>query len=136
MMSRKMLVAAAVAFALLTAGLTGVAAGELSGTWTKKSFAVKGGFKFVEEEGRTFLVLDEQFSTRRAPDLKLFLTNRPLSEATGRNAAKDAVLIAKLKKNKGAQRYPLPAGVSLADYSTLLLHCEQYSKLWAGSSLH
>ncbi|ANM31740.1 hypothetical protein ABI59_22555 [Acidobacteria bacterium Mor1] len=134
-MSRKMFVAAVTALCLLIGGLTGVAAGELAGTWTKKSFAVKGGFKFIEEGGKTFLVLDEKFSTRNAPDLKLFLTNRPLADATGRNAAKDAVLIAKLQKNKGAQRYPLPDGVSLSDYTTLLLHCEQYSKLWAGSSL-
>ena len=132
-MTRKLF--AAVLIALLLSTVATAVAADPTGTWTKKSFSVKGSYRFVEENGRTFLVLDEKFSTKKAPDLKLFLTNRPLAEANGRNAADGAVLIAKLKTNKGGQRYALPEGVDVSEFTTLLLHCERYSKLWAGASL-
>ena len=45
------------------------------------------------------------------------------------------MLIAPLKKAKGAQRYKLPADLDLDDYQTLVLHCEQYTKLWGVSAL-
>ena len=96
----------------------------MQGTWT-----------IVEEDGDRFLVLSSDFKTRSAPDLKLFLSKHTVSGATNRNATDRAVLIAPLAKNKGGQRYPIPRDVDLTEYSTLLLHCEKYSKLWAASEL-
>ena len=45
------------------------------------------------------------------------------------------VLIARLDSPRGGQRYPIPDGVDLDKLSTLLLHCEKYSKLWGGAAL-
>lgn len=104
------------------------------GSWTKKSFAIAGGWSIVEEGGRHYVVLDDAFKTKKAPDLKLFLSKQELGATNGKNATKDAVLIAKLDSERGGQRYALPA-VDLAEYRTLLIHCEKYLKLWGGAPL-
>ncbi|MEM6702261.1 MAG: DM13 domain-containing protein [Acidobacteriota bacterium] len=102
--------------------------------WTKKSFDVKGSWSIVEEGGKSWIVLDDSFATKKAPDLKLFLSKKSGAELNGKNAA-DGVLVAKLDSHKGGQRYAIPATVDLSQYSTLALHCEKYSKLWAVSQL-
>ena len=121
---------------LITLFSLGVSAQTLpSGEWTKKSFGVSGSWGVVQEDGQRFLVLDDRFKTKNAPDLKLFLSKQSLESTTGKNATSNAVLIAKLKSAKGAQRYAIPDSVDLGSFDTLLLHCEKYSKLWAGASL-
>lgn len=101
-----------------------------AGTWSKKTYSASGTWKIVKNGDDHFVVLDSKFKTKKAPDLKLFLTKSSASTLTGKNATKDSVRIAKLTSHKGAQRYKLPKGTSPADYKTLIIHCEQYSKLW------
>ncbi|MFK8017134.1 MAG: DM13 domain-containing protein, partial [Gammaproteobacteria bacterium] len=79
--------------------------------------------------------LDDKFKTRNAPDLKLFLSPRAAGDVTPDNAVEGSVLISKLRKAKGAQRYALPDDLDLAQFETLVLHCEQYTKLWGVSPL-
>lgn len=104
-------------------------------SWTKKSFTVKGAWSLIEEGGKTWIVLDEAFSTKKAPDLKLFLSPHAGAKLSGKNATDQAVLIAELKSHKGGQKYAIPSGVDLSKFTTLALHCEQYSKLWAVAPL-
>lgn len=106
-----------------------------SGTWAKKSYSSSGSWKIVKNGDDHFIVLDSKFKTKSAPDLKLFLSKSSASGLTGKNATKNAVRIAKLKSNKGEQRYKLPKGVTPADYKTVLIHCERYSKLWSTGTL-
>ena len=105
------------------------------GTWTKKSQKIAGAWSIVETDDGRFLELDDSFKTRRAPDLKLFLSPLEAGRVNAKNATSGSVLIAKLKKSKGAQRYELPADLKLDDYQTLVLHCEAYTKLWGVSAL-
>ena len=51
------------------------------------------------------------------------------------NAVDRSILISKLTKARGAQRYALPEDLDLSQYRTLVLHCEQYAKLWGVSPL-
>lgn len=104
-----------------------------SGTWTKKYQKIHGAWKIEKKGDAHYLVLDEKFKTRKAPDLKFVLSNHPLEDVNGKNAMQGALIIENLKSNKGAQRYRLPD--NFKDYSTLLLHCEQFSKLWGAASL-
>ncbi|MEM7762954.1 MAG: DM13 domain-containing protein [Pseudomonadota bacterium] len=104
-------------------------------TWTKRSQKIKGSWQIVETDAGVFLELDEQFKTRRAPDLKLFLSPLAADDVTASNATSGSVLIAKLKKAKGAQRYEIPADIDLSQFQTLVLHCEAYTKLWGVSAL-
>ncbi|MFK8051701.1 MAG: DM13 domain-containing protein [Woeseiaceae bacterium] len=128
------LVATAILFGgLLTSGE--VHADDLGGTWTKKSQKIRGAWSIVETADGVFLELDEAFKTRNAPDLKLFLSRNDAASVTASNATTDSILIAKLDRAKGAQRYRLPEGIYLAEFNSVLLHCEQYTKLWGVSAL-
>ena len=106
-----------------------------SGGWRKKSFSVAGNWTVSSENGVTRIDLDNQFSTKNAPDLKIFLSPLSPDELTGRNATQGALLISPLQSNKGAQSYTVPAGTNLSRYKTILIHCEAYSKLWSVSGL-
>ena len=106
-----------------------------SGTWTKKSQKSAGNWSIYREGDTTYLKLSADFKTRGAPDLKLFLSPQAASAANGKNATNGAVLIAPLQSNKGEQVYTIPAGVDLANFSSVLIHCEQYSKLWSAADL-
>ena len=106
-----------------------------AGEWTTKKYSIKGGWKIVKEDGKHYIELDSAFKTKNAPDLKLFLSKQAIQSTNGKNATDNAVLVSELKSNKGAQRYLIPSNINVADYKTLLLHCEQYSVLWGGSTL-
>ncbi len=131
---KAVLVSLTILLMALLSSAPGLAA-EAEGTWTKKSQKVSGSWSIVQEGGTSFLVLDSSFKTRSAPDLKLFLSKRAPGDVTNKNATGEARLIAQLEKSSGAQRYELPAGVDLAEYPTLVLHCEKYSKLWAVAAI-
>ena len=106
-----------------------------SGTWSKKSFAVSGNWAMSSENGVTTVALDSGFSTRSAPDLKIFLSPLSPGQLTGRNATQGSLLVSPLKSSSGAQTYTVPAGTDLSRYKTILIHCEAYSKLWSVSQL-
>ena len=105
------------------------------GTWTKKGFEIAGTWKVVEDGDRHYVVLDEAFRTKKAPDLKIFLSPKSLAELGNRNATEGSVLVGPLPGARGAQRLAVPAGTNPSEFRTLVLHCEQYSKLWGGAPL-
>ena len=105
------------------------------GTWTAKGYEIEGTWKIVEEGGRAYVALDADFSTKQAPDLKIFLSPLALSEIRNSNATKGALRVGALTSPKGAQKLEIPAGTDLGRYKTLVLHCEKYTKLWGGSAL-
>ncbi len=106
-----------------------------SGVWSKKSFKSSGDWSIVKEGDRMLIKLSDDFKTRKAPDLKIFLSPLAAADANGKNATNGSMLIAPLSSNKGAQTYEIPAGVDLADYKSILIHCEAYSKLWSAADL-
>jgi hypothetical protein len=122
---------------VLLSALTAFAAERVlfSGTWTKKGFDIAGHWSVVEDNGRHFVVLDAAFRTKNAPDLKIFQSPKALGELDNRNATEGAVLVGQLTSANGAQRLAVPAGTDPARFTTLVLHCEQYSKLWGGATL-
>jgi hypothetical protein len=105
-----------------------------SGSWTKKANAISGTWEIVKDGSGHKLKL-KGFKTKSAPDLKLFLSPKELGSLSGKNATSGAVRIAKLQSAKGDQEYAIPASVDLSKFKTLILQCEQYSKLWGGGSL-
>ncbi|MEM8936209.1 MAG: DM13 domain-containing protein [Pseudomonadota bacterium] len=106
-----------------------------SGDWTKKSHRASGTWSIHTDGEQTYITLSDDFKTRSAPDLKLFLSPRTASATNGGNATAGSVLIAPLADNRGGQTYLIPAGVDLADYKSVLIHCQQFSKLWSAGSL-
>ena len=104
-------------------------------SWQNQDIKVKGTWTIEERADGNYLVLSDDFKTKNAPDLKFFVSNAGYESLNGSNATNGAVEIAKLSKNKGAQSYKIPSNVNLSDYKSLVLHCEQYSKLWASTPL-
>jgi len=106
-----------------------------SGTWTKKSFKSSGSWSVYEEGGQTYIKLSDDFKTRNAPDLKIFLSPLSVGELNGKNATEGSLLISALSSNKGGQIYEVPAGLDISNYASIIIHCEAYSKLWSAASL-
>jgi len=106
-----------------------------TGEFTKKTYKVNGSWTVVQRDGQTFIKLSDDFKTKRGPDLKIFLSPSSVASVNGDNAVNGALKLGALKSNKGAQEYLVPAGVNLADYNSVLVHCEAFSKLWAAGDL-
>lgn len=127
--------APAIAEAQTASSITQQADYATSGDFIRKSKRLKGSWNVVERDGRTFIVFSDDFRAANGPDLKIFLSPKSVADATGRNAIDGSLNIGELKKTKGAQEYEVPAGVNLADYGSVLVHCEAYAVLWGGGNL-
>lgn len=101
------------------------------GSWSKKSQSIAGSWSITGN----ILTLSDDFKTRSAPDLKIFLSSTPLAQLNGRNATNNSLFISALQSASGAQQYQLPQGLDLSQFKSIIIHCEQYAKLWGGSAL-
>ena len=128
----KVAVLAALGIAFATAAAAEVRS---SGTWSRQETKIAGSWSIVEEGGELFVKLSDDFKTRSGPDLKIFLSPADLDRLNGKNATSGSVLVARLRSPKGGQSYPLPSGIDLSRYRSIVIHCEKYAKLWGGSSL-
>lgn len=104
-------------------------------SFTKKKYNINGNWRVVQEGGKTIIRFSDDFKTKKGPDLKVFLSPQSVGDVTGKTALHGAITLGVLKSNKGSQDYVLPTGVSLANFSSILIHCEAYSVLWGGGSL-
>ena len=102
------------------------------GTFTKKRYSVKGEWEIVSVDGKPAIRFTDAFKTKNGPDLKVFLSPKPVGDLTGKTALDGAVGLGVLQSNKGGQTYTVPDGVTLADFSSVIVHCESYSVLWGG----
>lgn len=128
---------AVVLVVLVGFGVTAAAAPRVlhQGVWTTLGYEIEGSWQIVEEGGRAWVVLGDDFATKSAPDLKIFLSPLALGELKNSNATAGALLVAPLVSHRGAQRLEIPVGTDLGRYKTLVLHCEKYTKLWGGAAL-
>jgi len=106
----------------------------IRGEWTKKGQKIAGEWLIEARNGYAYLILDDDFKTRNAPDLKFVLSNTPVEDLTNRNAMDGALFVANLESPSGQQVYRLPS--NFYEYSTLLLHCEKYTKLWGAAAIN
>ena len=127
--------ACAPALADTQTNISQAAAYETSGDFIRKSKRLKGSWDVVERDGTQFIVFSDDFRAANGPDLKIFLSPKSISDATGKNAVEGSLNIGELKKTRGAQEYEVPAGVDLSQYGSVLVHCEAYSVLWGGGNL-
>ncbi len=121
---------------LLAASFPSAAAETLaSGAWTNKGYDIDGQWKIVARDGGRYIVFDDDFKTRSGPDLKVFLSSRPLASITGGTVVPSSVEIGPLKSHRGAQEYEIPARVDLDAYRSLVIHCKAYTHLWGGGEI-
>lgn len=85
--------------------------------------AVSGQAK-IYQEGSQYKVKLDNFTISSGPDLKVYLSKAatPSGFVNLGNLTSQTV-------------YPIPSGVRVADYSHVLIHCQQYSHLYAIAEL-
>ena len=105
------------------------------GTWTKKAQKIAGSWQIVERDGSRLLILDESFSTRKAPDLKIVLSPLAIDRVASKTALEGSRIVAPLPEHKGRQEIRLPDDADLSEFKSVLIHCERYTKLWGGAEL-
>lgn len=107
-----------------------------SGGFVKKSFNINGAWEIATlEDGRRVLRFDEDFRTRGGPDLKVFLSPASIEDVDGDTAVNGSILLGELVNRRGAQEYEIPADVDLSAFQSVLVHCEEFAKLWGGGAL-
>ena len=90
------------------------------GTWSKKTQSTSGTWKIVEDGGKLKLVVSSEFKTRKAPDLKIFLSPLKADQADNENATTKSLFVGRLPTVKGGFEIELPAGTDLEEYESVL----------------
>ena len=109
------------------------------GEWERESrwTTFEGSWKIVKEGDQYLVHLGDDFEAKEAPDLKIFLSKAALSDISGDNATTKGspVMIAKLTSYKGKASYIISSDINVNNFKTIIVHCEEYAKLWGGSAL-
>ncbi len=97
----------------------------------------EGSWQIVKSEEKQEIIFGDDFEAKKAPDLKIFFSKASLDDITSKNALKagEPVFVAKLASYKGKATYTIPSSIDITKYKTVIVHCEEYSKLWGGSPL-
>lgn len=106
-----------------------------TGEFERRSKRLQGDWEIVQRGERAFIVFSDDFRAARGPDLKVFLSPTAYDDVTGTTAVNGSINIGELKATRGGQEYEIPAGVNLADFQSVLIHCEEFAVLWGGSDL-
>ncbi len=128
-------------FSLFMAGITSLTGQNLhNGEWESDSFFIsfEGSWKIEKIDGKTYVVMGEDFKTKKAPDLKIYLSKLNYKDIDADNASNSdtSVFVAQLDSYKGSKKYLVPSNINISDYKTILVHCKKYAKYWGGSPLN
>lgn len=95
----------------------------ITGAFMAAEAPTTGTARIVTEAGHRYLEIDSAFSTTdQAPDLHVLLdpANVPPSSYTNFNGY---VNLGKLQKVNGAQRYPIPDVINVAQFKSVVIWC-------------
>jgi Electron transfer DM13 len=112
-----------------------------SGQFVRGEQQTRGGVSIITKNGRSFLQLDSAFKTSsQGPDLVVVLhrsrnilgtTRSPNYPLKGGNY----IVLAPLRKYRGAQRYAIPANINLANYRSAAIWCRKFNATFGVASL-
>ncbi|MEM9506572.1 MAG: DM13 domain-containing protein [Cyanobacteria bacterium P01_E01_bin.35] len=85
----------------------------------------EGTFKVIEEDGKQYIELSDDFEVSQGPDLKIIL-HKDQTVASS-IAESDYVNVAPLESFTGTQRYEVPDGVDINDYASVAVWCEEFN---------
>ena len=119
MQNRRNFMAASAAFgAVMMAGPV-LAGQSRNGTFKGRSNHVtSGGVTVVKEGGKAYVVLQSDFAFDGAPDPKV---------ALGRDGYDKSTVLGALRSNSGAQRYEIPASMTIEGVNEVWIWCEQFN---------
>ena len=125
----------AIILSLALLATTAFAGENVEKPFVKKRYTIQGSAKVETVEGKNHLVFSEDFKTKNGPDLKIYLSKRPLASLSAQDVDESAVRLSVLKSHRGAQSYTIPADINLDDYESVVIQCEAYTVLWGGFDL-
>lgn len=94
-----------------------------AGSFVGDAYAASGSAQIVEVDGQRYLELDQAFSTNAGPDLFVLLHR---DAVPGSYSPDDYVNLGRLESETGAQRYAIPANVSLDDIRSAVIWCQAF----------
>src|SRR3981189_2800313 len=80
--------------------------------------------------------LESDFEVGPGPAFHVYLGPPPMSRANADLKEQMYVDLGGLRAFKGSQRYPIPAGVDLKKYASVIIWCEQFSVLISPADLN
>lgn len=106
-----------------------------SGAWQAKKTTATGHYAIDRSRDGRRLTLSADFSTDRAPDLKVALSPRTALDATDETAFRDALVLGELRDVRGGAMFTIPNGARIEDYQSVVIYCEAYSVLWTAAPI-
>ncbi len=113
-----------------------------SGNFKSGEHPTQGKVRIVTQNGQSFLELDQGFKTfDQGPDLVVGLhrSNNVLGTTQSPShplKAGDYMVLSRLQKFSGAQRYAIPAKVNLANYQSAVIWCRQFNATFGAATLN
>ncbi|MEH6578637.1 MAG: DM13 domain-containing protein [Amphritea sp.] len=108
----------------------------VSNPWVDRQYKVSGSWTIEEQGGSRYLVLADNFKTKRGPDVKVFLAKPKIENIGNRdNLGRDSMLLGVMTRFSGQQKYLIPEDVVLTDFQSVVLYCERYTVVWGGANL-
>lgn len=91
----------------------------------------KGGLSVYDN----LLHLEANFEVGPGPKYHVYLV--PIDPVTPETAVEESMFVdlGRLKAFSGSQNYPIPAGVTLSDYQSVVIWCEQFGVLISPATL-
>lgn len=84
-----------------------------------------GTASVVTENGQTYIVFDEAFSTATGPDVQVVLHTE--NEVPVNLEEEDYVTIAPLESFDGGQRYLIPSNLDIDEYEAVAIWCREFN---------
>lgn len=106
-----------------------------TGNFVKAEAPTTGTARIVREGGHSFLELDGAFGTsNQGPDLHVLLdsSTAPPKSYSNQNSY---INLGKLRSFQGAQRYPIPDGIDLNKYKSVVIWCRMANATFGYASL-
>lgn len=112
-----------------------------SGTFVAGEHDTSGKARIYRENGKNYLELDEKFETSNlGPDLYVILhrSNNVLATTSPPAyslKAADYVIISRLQKYSGSQRYLIPNNINLENYKSAVIWCRLFNATFGTAEL-
>ena len=82
-----------------------------------------------DQSGAHLVHLDESFEVGPGPAFHVYLVDHPKVRSGADFEGSEMVDLGRLKAFKGSQNYPVPQGIDLARYRSVVIWCKQFSVL-------
>lgn len=103
------------------------------GDFQNVNYMTTGTASVVKQDGKFYVVFEDNFETPNGPDLQVYLTKN--TDKTVRKDIIDGLKLAKLKSIKGRQTYEVPAVTKIEEYHSVSIHCRAFNVPWSYAPL-